>query len=267
VGGSATVTPARGDPASKGNVHLKTEIKGKYERISLTIASDSAQKEDWVIEFIDQEHFKIKGSATGEDGTGSIKDKVFISNSQSIFILKENWEGTPVKGDRFYFSVTSPSHRFWVNGKNQSPSLKAFYAVIRDGSNIDPGNWRIEVFPKKKERFSTFLHLLYPCDRDTSNPSLAEGVVTSDNIMKGISIDNWMVFFGHNGYVNQETEYLVQNKDKTANLLVDMKPEKAYTIKIIKSSSESSQQKLFASQEGTLFFTTHGPCRVQIEPL
>ena len=267
VGGSATVTPAKADPGNKGNAVLKTIIQGKYERVSSTIASDSAQKEDWVIEFIDQEHFKIKGSATWEDGTGSTKDKVFISNSQSIFILKENWEGTSVKGDRFYFSVTSPSYRFWVNGKNQSPSLKAFYTVIRDGSNIDPGNWRIEVFPKKKEKFNTFLHLLYPCDRDTPNPPLAEGVVTSDNIMKGISIDNWMVFFGHKGYINQKTEYLVQNKDETANLLLDLKAEKAYMLNIIKEGSEFSKQKVVASKGGTLFFTTIGPCRVKLEPL
>ena len=267
VGGSATVTPARGDPANKGNVHLKTETKGRYERISQTVAFDSAQKEDWIIEFIDQEHFKIKGSITGEDGTASIKDKVFISNSQSIFILKENWEGSPAKGDRFYFSVTSPSYRFWVNGKNQSPSLKAFYTIIRDGSNIDPGSWRIEVFPKKKEKFDTFLHLLYPCDRDTPSPPLAEGVVTSDNIMKGVSVDNWVVLFGHKDTVSKETKYSIKNKGNTANLLLDMKPEKPYVLNVIKEGSETRKEKVAASKEGTLFFTAPGPCRIDIAPL
>ena len=192
---------------------------------------------------------------------------MFISNSQSIFILKENWEGSPAKGDRFYFSVTSPSYRFWVNGKNQSPSLKAFYTIIRDGSNIDPGSWRIEVFPKKKEKFDTFLHLLYPCDRDTPSPPLAEGVVTSDNIMKGVSVDNWVVLFGHKDTVSKETKYSIKNKGNTANLLLDMKPEKPYVLNVIKEGSETRKEKVAASKEGTLFFTAPGPCRIDIAPL
>jgi O-antigen ligase len=121
VGGSATVTPARADSANKGNVHLKTEIKGKYERISSTIASDNAQKEDWIIEFIDTDKFKVKGSIVGEDGVGaykSPKEEIFVSKSESIFIPRENWEGTPAKGDKIYFSVVSPSHRFWVNDRS-----------------------------------------------------------------------------------------------------------------------------------------------------
>jgi hypothetical protein len=267
VGGSATVTAAKADPANKGNAILKTGIKGRYERISPTIASDSAQKEDWIIEFIDQEHFKIRGSITGEDGMGFQKDSMFISNSQSIFFLKDNWSGVPQKGDKFYFSVTSPSYRFWVNGKNQSPSLKAFYTIIRDGSNIDPGSWRIEVFPKKEEKFDTFLHLLYPCDRDTPNPPLAEGVVTSDNIMKGVSVDNWVVLFGHKDTVSKETKYSIKNKGNTANLLLDMKPEKPYVLNVIKEGSETRKEKVAASKEGTLFFTAPGPCRIDIAPL
>ncbi len=266
IGGSATATAAKADSANKGNAILKTTVKGRYERISPTIASDNAQKEDWIVEFVDQEHYKMKGSVTGEDGTGSIKDKVFISNSQSIFILKENWEGTPAKGDRFHFSVTSPSHRFWANGRNQFPSLKALYRIITDGSHIDPGSWRIEVFPKRKEKYDTFLHLLYPCDRDTPIPPLAEGVVTSDNRMKGISVDNWMVLFGYKGYINQETQYVIKNKDMTTNLLLDMKPEKPYTLNIIKEGSNFSKQRVVASKEGTLFFTAPGPCRIEIAP-
>jgi hypothetical protein len=267
VGGSATVTPAKADPGNKGNATLRTTIQGKYERVSPTIASDSAQKEDWIIEFIDQEHFKIKGSITGEDGTGSRKDPMFISNSQSIFIPKENWEGTPVKGDKFYFSITDASHRFWVNGKNQIPSLKFFIDMVKTGSHIDPGSWRIEVFPKKKQKFDTFLHLLYPCDRDTANPPLAEGVMTSDNIMKGLSVDNWIVLFGNKGAADRDVKYDVKNKSNTKNLLLDMKPEKPYMVNIIKGASESYKQKVVASKEGTLFFTAAGPCRVEIAPL
>jgi len=267
VGGSASVTPAKADPGNKGNATLRTAIQGKYERVSPTIASDAAQVGNWMIEFVDQEHFKISGSATGEDGVGSVKDAIFISNSQSIFIAKENWEGTPVKGDKFNFSVTSPSHRFWVNDRNYPPSLKHFIHIIKDGSHIEPGNWRVEVFPKNREKFNAFLHLLYPCDRDTAGPPLAEGFVTSNNLMKGVSVDNWLVLFGHKGTINEKVQYVIQSKHKTANLLLDMKPEKTYMLNIINQGSEFSKQKVVASKEGTLFFTTPGPCRIEIVPL
>jgi hypothetical protein len=266
IGGSATVTSAKPDPANNGKSTLRTIIQGKYERVSPTIASDSAQKEDWTVEFIDSDQFKIKGSITGEDGIGSLKEAMFISKSQSIFVPKENWNGTPQMGDKLYFSVTSPSHRFWVNGKTQNPSLQNMVHFLKDGSHIDPGNWRIEVFPKKKQKYDTFLHLLYPCDRDTSPPPLSEGVLTSDNMMKGVSVDNWIVLFGHKGLVNQKTGYLIKNRDKTANLLLDMVPEKAYRIGVIAGTSELNRQKIVASKEGTLFFTTPGPCRVEITP-
>jgi hypothetical protein len=95
---------------------------------------------------------------------------------------------------------------------------------------------------------------------------LAEGVMTSDNIMKGISIDHWLVLFGHKGLVNERTGYSIMNKDKKTNLLLDMKPEGSYLIDIIKGGSESNKEKVVASKQGTLFFATTGPCRVEITP-
>ena len=267
VGGSATITPARADRANKGNATLKTTVKGKYERASPTIASDRAQKEDWVIEFIDPDRFKIKGSIAGEDGIGSYKSsEIFISNTESVFIPKQNWEGIPQKGDKFYFSVTSPSHRFWVNDRNQYPPAKSLIHILKDGSHIDPGSWRIEVFPKKKEKVSTFLHLLHPCDRDSATPPVAEGIVSSDKVMQGLSIDEWIVLFGHKGTAPQKIAYLVKKSGRTLNLLLDMVPEKTYVINI-ERSSESTKQNIAASKEGTLFFTTPGVCRVEIAPL
>jgi hypothetical protein len=144
--------------------------------------------------------------------------------------------------------------------------LKAFYKIIRERSHIDPGNWRIEVFPKKKEKFNTFLHLLFPCDRDTAHPPLPEGIVTSNNIMKGLSIDNWIVLFGNKKTIDGEIKYNIKDNN-TVNLLLDMKPEKPYMLNIIKEGSEFSKQKVVASKEGTLFFTAPGSCRVEIAPL
>jgi len=91
--------------------------------------------------------------------------------------------------------------------------------------------------------------------------------VTSDNLMKGVSVDNWLVLFGHKGTINEKVQYVIQSKHKTANLLLDMKPEKTYMLNIINQGSEFSKQKVVASKEGTLFFTTPGPCRIEIVPL
>jgi hypothetical protein len=270
VGGSATVTKAKPDQANRGSGSLSTTIHRKYKRMGATIASDRARREDWIIQFMDSDHFKIKGSVTGEDGIGSYsnpKGGVFISKSQSIFIPKENWKGTPKKGDKFYFSVTSPSHRFWVNGTNFYPPPKSLMKILKMGSHIDPGNWRIEVFPKKLKRFDIFMHLLYPTDRSAVVPPASEGVISSDNVMRGVSIDNWLVFFGHRHTVEKETEYPVKNTMETVNLLLDMKPEKNYLISISKRSSESKKLRLTASKEGTLFFTATGPCLVKVAPL
>ena len=270
VGGCATVTEAKPDPTNKGDAILSTRIHGKYERLSNTIASDRAKQEQWVIEFIDDTHFKATGSSTGEDGIGAYKGKKsapFISKSQSLFIPAQNWKGKPQKGDTFYFSVASPSYRFWVSGKNHAPIVKKVYQILKDGSRVDPGNWRIEVFPRKPRKFDTFLHLLYPCDRDKAAPPGAKGIITLRKIMKGIRIDNWLVLFGYKGRVDEKVEYLIKNERKTANLLLDMVPEKPYMINIIGGSFESRKQRIVASKEGTLFFTTPGKCRVEITPL
>lgn len=265
VGGSATVTPSKADPENKGNLTLRTTVQAKYERVGPAIASDGAKVENWVIEFIDQDHFKIKGSMTGEDGTGSIKDSIFISNSQSIFIPKDNWTGTPGKGDKIYFSVTSLSHRFWSNGINYHPHVKTMIGIFGDGSHIDPGNWRIEVYPKKKQNFDNFLHLLYPCDREKAIPPVAEGILTSDNRMKGLNIDKWTILFGSNGTLDQKTEYIIKKKGEMSNFLFDVKRGEPYTINI-QSSSGSNKQKIIASNEGTLSFVALGPCRIEITP-
>jgi hypothetical protein len=267
VGGCATVTVAKSDPANKGSATLKTTIHGSYERVSTTLASDCAQKEDWVIEFIDSDRFRIKGSVTGEDGIGSYKSpEIFVSNSQSIFIPKENWEGVAQKGDKFYFSVTSTSHRFWVDGSNYFPYPKPLIHFIKDGSRIEPGNWRIEVFPKRKEKFDTFLHFLFPCDRDKGSPPMAEGFITQDLVMKGVWIGDWVVLFGHKDIANQKIKYTIKNKGQTANLLLGMAVEKPYRLNIIKDGSESKRQTVITSKEGTLFFMANGPCVIEMFP-
>jgi hypothetical protein len=83
--------------------------------------------------------------------------------------------------------------------------------------------------------------------------------------MQGLSIDNWLVLFGYKGSTSQRITYLVKKNARTFHLLLDMMPEKTYGI-TIEGSSESTKQSIAASKEGTLFFATPGPCRVEITP-
>jgi hypothetical protein len=86
--------------------------------------------------------------------------------------------------------------------------------------------------------------------------------------MKGISIDNWMVFFGNKETIDREIQYDIKNiNNGTLNLLLNMKPEKPYMLNIIKGGSKFSKERVVASKEGTLFFTAPGSCRVEITPL
>jgi len=84
---------------------------------------------------------------------------------------------------------------------------------------------------------------------------------------KGVSIDNWIVLFGNKGTIDSDVKYDVKNKSNTTNLLLDMKPEKAYMLNIIKGGSEFSKQRVVVSKEGTLFFTAPGSSRIEITPL
>jgi hypothetical protein len=123
------------------------------------------------------------------------------------------------------------------------------------------------VFPKKKEKFETFLHLLFPCDRDKGSPPAAEGFTTKDLVMKGVCIDDWLVLFGQKDIFNQKIIYSIKNKGQTANLLLGMTREKPYTLIISENGSESKGQRVVTSKEGTLFFKANGPCHIEIVPL
>ena len=268
VGGCATVTEAKPDQANKGDMTLSTRIHGKYERLSNTIASDMAKQEQWVLEFIDDTHFKATGSSTGEDGIGTYKGKKsapFISKSRSLFIPQQNWNGKPQKGDKFSFSVTSRSYRFWVNGKNHAPIVKKVYQILKDGSRVDPGNWRIEVSPREQRRFDTFLHLLYPCDREKAIPPRGEGIKSENGLLTGLLIDKWVVLFGTKGLLESNVTYTVKKSGKVANLLLDLEKSKTYKFSIPYARGNSRKMEMKSSKDGTLFFYTNGLCRIELK--
>lgn len=265
VGGSATIGRVQADPTNGGDASLSGTIHGRYERVSSSLATDRARRENWVVEFVDADQYKIVGSLTGDDGPGSrLKD--FLSKSQAIFIPKGNWAGVPHEGDKFTFSVISSSCRFWVHDRNVSPPPQSLINIIQNSSPIDPGNWRVEVMPKTSRCYDTFLHLLYPCDKDKASFPNAEGITTSESLMKGIAVDDWVVLFGDRSQANKPTSYSVKNTGTNVNLLLGLEAGSFYTVTIIKSGADQDVRRLAASTEGTILFHAVGPCRIELNP-
>ncbi len=192
VGGGATISRIKTDPKNRSRIRLKGDIKGIFKRLSLTIATDAARVEKWKVEFEDEIHFRVYGSKTGFDGSGNI-NKNFLSKTKALFIPKNNWIGRAKKGDRIYFSVTSSSNRFWVNGRNHFPDIKRMITILKDGSRVTPGYWRMEVVPKKRKKSDVFLHMLYPCDLHDS-PVWARPVQYGDDFYI-VSIKDWTIVF------------------------------------------------------------------------
>jgi hypothetical protein len=266
VGGSAAVSQVRAAGSNNGTIALSAAVVGPYARVSASIATDAAQPEEWIIEFSDAEHYVVRGSKTGTDGHGTTK-AMFLSESQSLFIPRDNWKGTAARGDRFSFSVLSPSRRFYVQGKNPYPSPKGLINIFKDGSHIDPGNWRIELIPRQKKRYDTFLNFLYPYDRGATPPPAALEITTADQSMRGAAVSDWLVLFGAKGSVRNPLSYSVpKTKAAMKHLLMDMIPGTQYSISAYAGEKLQVRLNRKASPEGTLYFPLPDSTRVTIEP-
>lgn len=270
VGGGAQISTIKADINNTGDASLNGQIVGSMSRVSPTIATEQAIKEEWVVEFTDGKTFTIQGSKTGNDGTGQISGKkrgIFFSNSGRIFIPHSNWKGTPKRGDKFYFSVLSKSHRFWVDGTNYLPaSAKGLAKQFQEGSPVDPGNWRIEVTPKKQQKYDTFFHFLYPCDRDASGvaPDTQE-VSSSDEKLRGVSIKDWVVLFQATEQFSGRTSYKVNSDRQAEHLILGLQPSHPYRIAVSGHSLQSTDDVIKASENGTIRFTSNGPCEVVVD--
>jgi hypothetical protein len=267
VGGSATVSGIRAGSSNSGTATLYTSVMGSYARVSTNIATDAAQPEEWTIEFNDPEHYTVRGSKTGSDGNGTTK-AMFISDSQSLFIPKENWQGAAARGDRFSFSVLSASHRFHVQDRNQYPPAKSLIQIFKDGSHINPGNWRIEVIPRQKQRYDTFLHFLYPYDRGAAAPPGAVEIIAVDQSMRGANVGDWLVLFGAKGLIRHPISYSIPNaRAVTKHLLMDLIPGAQYDVAAYTGDKLQSKSSRKASSEGTLYLSLAAATRVVIEPV
>lgn len=264
VGGAPTMTAVRPDPANRGNAKLEPAVTGGYAAMGGTIATDAAKPEEWTIEFAGDKAFKISGSKTGPDGQGQL-GKLFFSKSYALLIPRENWHGTPQKGDRFYFKTTSPSYRFWVDGKNRLPNINKLYGVLKDGSKVHPGNWRIEVSPVAKRSYDSFLHILTPTDRDDAKAPEATGIRSDDKRLTGLSTETWIVMFAELGGLAQKTSYRVAGTGVIKHLILGVEKSLPYAISVMHvDGTVVEKMVLNSSPEGTLLFSATSPSVVTL---
>ena len=268
VGGGARISEIKADPGNAGNAVLTGQTSGIYQKVSPCIATELAIPESWKITFINDAEYRVKGSVSGDDGKGSVKKKkTFISKSGRLFIPKALWQGKPSKGDTFFFSVTSPSYRYWADGKNHPPpSTKGFLQKYQEGTRLDPGSWRIEVIPKEERRDDFFLHFLYPCDRNASGvmPEVRE-VKSANNCLKGLEVHGWSVLFRNFGSLKQAVWLTLGKDGKRQVLFLGLLPGKSYEFSIHPDNESSRKETLIASENGALSFPLQGPAKLGIK--
>ncbi len=266
VGGTPSLTEIKPAPGNKGDVGLEKTVTGQYEAMGGTIVTDAARAEEWTIEFISDKDFKVTGSQSGADGKGSL-GKLFFSKSYSLLIPGENWKGQPQKGDRFNFRTTSQSYRFWANGQSWLPNVKKLYGVLKDGSKVHPGNWRMEVSPAKKNTYDSFLHLLTPTDRKGAQAPKASGLRSDDERLTGVLIEDRVMMFVEHGGLKGTTQYKLPISGKTRHLIAGLEKSTLHTVELLRENGMAFERlRLKSTPEGTLAFPADSPAAVNIIP-
>lgn len=265
VGGTPMLTDVRPDPGNRGNAMLETEVTGRYAGMGGSIATDAAKPEKWIIEFISDDEFSVSGSGSGADGKGKVGE-LFFSESYSLLIPGKNWRGKPQKGDRFTFDTTSTSYRFWVNGKSNLFNVKGMVKVFKEGSRVDPGNWRIEVSPVDKRRYDSFLHLLTPMDRSAANAPHAVGIRSEDESLTGVAVADWAVMFVELKGLGKNTSYRVAGgKGAISHLVLGVEKDTPHEVVFSRADGKVLEKRaLRSSAEGTLLFTADSSVSVAL---
>ncbi len=266
VGGTPSLTEIKPASGNKGDARLEQRVTGKYEAMGGTVATDAGRAEEWLIEFTSDKEFKVTGSKSGADGQG-ILGKLFFSKSYSLLIPNENWKGQPKKGDRFTFSTTSQSYRFWVDGKNPLPNINKLRQVLKDGSKVHPGNWRMEVSPVEENRYDSFLHLLTPTDREGAHAPEPIGIRSDDERLTGAQVEDRVVMFVEHGGLKGEAQYELPTSGKTRHLIVGLEKSTPHTVELLRENGVAFERlRLESTQEGTLAFSADSPAAVNITP-
>lgn len=86
--------------------------------------------------------------------------------------------------------VGGPGHEFWVDGEN--------YPNRPISEGHEPGDWRVEVSPRRPEKTNHFLNVLQVMDA-ASGPDLLPTFTIESEELIGIMISDRVVLFSKNG--------------------------------------------------------------------
>lgn len=126
---------------------------------------------------------------------------------------------------------------------------------------LDAGRWRIEVSPAIPKKFDNFMHLIHIGDTKTAKMPTAEKIESKNHRMLGVAVGGTLVMFGRSGMVDDEVSYSVP-KGIINHLIVDLKPGTRYLV----AGTAQGENKITASEEGTLRFAVNGPATIKLTP-
>jgi len=154
--------------------------------------------------------------------------------------------------------VGGDGYEAWWNGKNRTEDSKKAKSLIK---KLDAGRWRIEVSPAIPKKFDNFMHLIHICDTKTAKMPTAEKIESKNHRMLGVAVGGTLVMFGRSGMVDDEVSYSVP-KGIINHLIVDLKPGTRYLV----AGTAQGENKITASEEGTLRFAVNGPATIKLTP-
>ena len=224
-----------------------------------------------------------KGTTNAHGGTsGSISydtDTVIISEadgklfSRTLLPIKRaviKVGGPDVQG----VSNAKGSYESYVNGVNYKTDDERSQSYK---FNPLQGSWRIEVESLVNQKEDLFLHVLYPCDKNTTEMPQTILIESQDAKMTGTLIvsnvetqniaslqsnqsfskinsinqmPHWVVLFSKTGEEIAETQYKIHGQGASRHLLCDVKKNAQYEIWQNGEFRETKQ----SSDQGTLFF-------------
>jgi len=150
--------------------------------------------------------------------------------------------------------VGGPGYEFFVDGKNWTQD-KEFV------SGAEPGNWRIEVSPRKAQEDEVFLHVLVPTTSLTQTLPSSALLYSHDKKMVGARIDNCIALFSVRQEIIQNTSYSVVHQGPVRHFISDLMPEKEYSI----FGNGKFLQKITSTSDGVVYFATKAAGKQKIE--
>ena len=225
-------------------------------------AVEPSYRKAWLLHSISKP--EVRGNLISAEVPGHIED---FDGDEVVITYEGGKLASPEKNGRLFIRTFLPEHHyirriggkgyeFYSNGKNRPLCRQP-----PDYCKQETGNWRIEISPSKQAKSDVFLHLLYPCDSDTTEMPKAELIVSDDKKMVGISVGGWVVMFGKAGEVDGTVRY--RSLGKAKHLVVDLMRGVKYKV----SGVEGGSKVIKASEEGCLHFTTAEPGIVTLTPM